>query len=139
MVGVACLLLVAVWGVFSLPLGLWKRGPDGRLVDRVFQAVDLQLPPHRAESFVGKEATLNTLRGQQDRDALLLATIVEDERTGGGKNLALLKGGLLDGRVRHALYWIRPRSTGPDPRLIGILWTEEGEARVFFGVVLPQR
>jgi hypothetical protein len=138
--GAACLVLVAVWLVCSLPLRLGNRAfldtPDGRLVDRVLQVADLQLRPNQAESFVGAEATLNTLRGTLDRDALLHANIVADERTGGGENLALLYGGLHDGRVRHALYWVRA-TEAKNPRLVGVLWTNEGEARVFFGVVLP--
>jgi hypothetical protein len=139
-VAVAILVAVGLWVIPNIRPRLRNKAlnfnaPDANLVDRVFLAADLQLPPAKVEQFVGVPATINTLRSQADRDALRYADIVEDEAEGKG-NLALLHPGLRDGSVRHVVYWVRPTETH-NPRLIGILWLENGKALVFFGVVLP--
>jgi hypothetical protein len=108
--GVSCLLLVGVWLICSLPQRQRNRDPDGQLVDRVFQAVDRQLPPDRAESFVGKWRT--------------------SERRERRNWPCCTAGSALAG-------FARPSTGFGRPRLIGILWTDTGQARVFFGVVLP--
>jgi hypothetical protein len=139
-VAVAVLLAAGLWFIPNIRPRLRNKAlnfnaPDANLVDRVFLAADLQLPPAQVEQFVGTPAAINTLRSQADRDAIEHADIVADQEEE-KDTLALLHPGLRDGSVSHVVYWIRP-TEAHNPRLIGIVWLKNGKARVFFGVVLP--
>jgi hypothetical protein len=137
----ACLVLFALWVNPRLPRRVRNRAlnlnrQDARLVDRVLRAAEQRVRPEQVEAFVGTPATINTRRDPFHRKVILLARIGEDESEGGRDELAALYGGLRNGAVGHAAFWIRPVE-GENPRLVGVYWAASGEARVFFGVVYP--
>jgi hypothetical protein len=100
---------------------------DRALVQKARLAASRNVAPEAVEDFVGARATLSTLRDQ--REIMKRASFVGDPDA---------PEPLLDfADAKQAVYWVRPAEARQGPKLVGILWDEQGQAKLFYGVVLP--
>ncbi len=101
--------------------------PDEMLIAAIERAVSRGVEPAQVEAEVGQRAWVNTIRSA-DRLALNTANIGPDEGT--DKTLPSLRS------ARAVVYWGRPVGAH-DPRIVGIVWSEDGSVEMFFGVLYP--
>jgi DNA-binding CsgD family transcriptional regulator len=101
---------------------------DMMLVSKTQSAVELGLSPRMVETHVRWSATVNTAR-KRDRLVLRFARISPDP--------ARPKQAFSPQGLKDAVYWVRPFRSGRAVRVVGIIWTDEGEAEVFFGLIYP--
>ncbi len=104
------------------------RLTDEQLVAAVRRAASERLGPDEVEARVGERAWVNTQRGVE-RFTFRTANIAGDSASGESKLPPL-------GASRDAVYWGRPLPA-KNPRIVGIVWNEEGSPEIFFGVLYP--
>jgi hypothetical protein len=100
---------------------------DARLLAAVEAAGKNGLAPGKVEAAVGRRATLNTFR-EEDDGPFHRADIAPDRKR--NPSLPGRKG------IRWAAYWVRPVEAR-NPRIVGIVWPKKGKPRIFYGEVLP--
>ena len=102
---------------------------DAKLVAAVRAAVKKGLAPGKVEATVGRRATLNTFR-KEDEGPFQRADIAAD---------ADLEPALPERKsLRWVAYWVRPVKSR-NPKIVGLAWSKKGQAQLFFGEVLPPR
>ena len=101
---------------------------DEQLIEAVRRAADERLGPDEVEARVGERAWVNTRRGVE-RFTFMTANISADRESGQSKLPP-------PGEARDAAYWGRPLPAD-NPRIVGIMWDEEGSPEIFFGVLYP--
>jgi len=101
---------------------------DVMLLERIECAVALGLAPDTVEKHVGWMATVNTTRAR-DRLVLRFARISPDPT----KREQVFS----PDNVHHAVYWTRPFGSGRAVRVVGIMWTADGNPRAFYGRIFP--
>jgi hypothetical protein len=100
---------------------------DAALVAAVRRAAEAQRTPEEIEAYVGRPATINTLR-EPDKSAFKRADLGADE--GAPAPPAWLP------EARAVVYWVRPLPA-KDPRLVGLAWRGEEPPALFFAVIYP--
>jgi hypothetical protein len=104
-----------------------KQTDDELLVKKIREAIAKNTAVDRVEEFVGVEAAINTLR-DVDRRAFRRADYDDDPES--PEKLPKIK------QAKHVVYWVRLIGS-KNPRVVGVLWTEKNEMKLFFGIVLP--
>jgi hypothetical protein len=127
----------AVWGLVATALLIAGCAPahkvegenpeDRELLAKINKAADEGIDPDKVDAAVGLIAVVNTVRNA-DRQALSFVNIAEDP----DRKPAFPYGT----SVRWVAYWMRPVESH-NPKIVGILWPEEGKAQMFYGLVLP--
>src|ERR1700687_5066595 len=97
---------------------------DQQLVQAVRSAAASGATSKDAEQRVGAAAIINTVR-PGDRNKLRFAHVELD--TAQQSEIASLQ-------VKDVAYWGRP-GTWADPHVVGIAWTADGRAKIFFAIV----
>lgn len=104
------------------------RLTDEQLVAAVRRAASERLGPDEVERRVGERAWVNTRRGVE-RFTFRTARLSDDPESEETKLPPL-------GEARDAVYWGRPLAA-ENPRVVGLVWDEEGSPEIFFGVLYP--
>jgi hypothetical protein len=112
---------------------LWAPAPkerkpieltDAELIKRVREAVAKKATPALVEKMVGTEATIISTRAP-DRYSLSRADIFPDGELEWVKNVK---------KYPVMIYWVRPVKSR-ECKIVGIVWDEKGNPRLFFGIV----
>jgi hypothetical protein len=99
---------------------------DDYLLRRVPEAVERHARPLDAIDFVGREPTVDTTDLAADRPTLELAP-----DTAHADSLPDFAD------ASHVMYWVRPgAATWSGQRVIGIVWKDERDAKVFHAIVV---
>jgi hypothetical protein len=115
----------------------WRKNPnmnpidrfnDSQLVYKIKKVAGRKgLKPNQVEHLVGTPAVLNTT-DPSHRFIFLRASIDFDESEHSEISSFQL--------TTDVVYWARPIEA-PNPRMVGICWTQSGEQKVFFAIVYP--
>jgi hypothetical protein len=105
-----------------------EQSDDARLVAAVERATAEQLAPGAVEARVGRKATLRQWRDAEGQRIRRVDLAPDPEA--GQRALAL-------STARDVVYWVRGLNDAHgNARVVGILWSAEGHAEVFFAVIL---
>ena|SRR6266540_1039632 len=96
---------------------------DEQLVTKIREAISQQTKIEDVETFVGVKATVNTSR-TRGRDGL--PDFLDDPQE--VDQIPNLR------EAKDFVYWVRPIESKPT-RIVGILWNDKNEMKLFFGIV----
>jgi hypothetical protein len=127
---------IAAWSViFSSGLGVLyfdnqgaeKKAKDDKiLVMKVRESVEKKIAIEKIEDFVGRKASINTIR-REDDDLWSIVSIDLDLKE---SQIKTLRG------TTRAVYWVR-NIEAREPQIVGVVWTKDKEMKLIFGAVLP--
>jgi hypothetical protein len=125
--------IAEIRGAVVRKLGIDKV-QDAKLIACVQEAVARKIDIEKIEDYVGRPATINTMR-ETDRSSFKLV-----DYCGIDPNKQIYIPGFNLSAARDVVYWVRPiKLDDGSPQAVGVAWTGEEEMKIFFMVFPPPR